>query len=131
MKMEKNSNFFDEHPCIATSIVGAIFTVIFCVSPLRAVTGFIFIVVGAFSGVFLTYMLIINIIAFVAVLNEKIKIGIVLSILGGFLGGILALTFEQFESKAIRIVLTACVWFSICVATSGYLFLENDFRLFP
>ena len=131
-KMEKIFDFFDNHPCIAASIFGAVVTVIFCLAePLRALTGIAFIFILLFLGVFLLYMVIINIVAFIAVSKGKIKTGIVLSIFGGFIGSLLAETFEQSGSKALKIISTFGIWLCICIAVSGYIFLENDFRLFP
>jgi len=124
-------DFFDEHPIIATSVIGIIFTIICCITPLRSITGVLFIGALLLSRVYFVYMLIINILAFAAVSKEKIKTGMVLSVLGGFLGGIIASKFVQPDSKAVKIILTACVWLFTCTAISGYIFLENDFRLFP
>lgn len=130
--MEKFFDFLDEHPFIAASVIGTIITVICCISePLRTVTGYVFMLALLFRGLLLSYMVIINAIAFSAVSNGKIKTGIVLSILGGFIGSLLGETFENSGSKAIKIISAVCIWLCICIAVSGYIYLENDFRLFP
>lgn len=130
--MEKFFDFMDEHPFIAASIIGTVVTVIYCISePLRAVTGVVFILAAMLSRFLLPYMVIINITAFIAVSKGKIKTGIVLSILGGFIGSLLGETFEQSGSKALKIISAVCIWLCICIAVSGYIYLENDFRLFP
>ena len=130
--MEKIFDFFDNHPCIAASIIGAVVTVIFCLAePLRTLTGIAFIFILIFSGVFLLYMAIINTAAFIAVSKGKIKTGIALSIFGGFIGSLLAETFYRSGSKALKIISTFWIWLCVCIAVSGYIFLENDFRLFP
>ena len=128
--MEKIFDFFDNHPCIATSIIGAIVTVICCISePLGWLMAVLLTFVLFLSSAFLTYMLIINIIAFTAVSNGKIKTGIVLSIFGGFVGSLLAASFKQSNSIAIKIVSTACIWLYICIAAGGIIFISGV-RLF-
>ncbi len=128
-------SFFDRHPYIGTSIIGFIVTVICCITPLRQLVG----AMGA-MGVLLfllgrrilsLYLMIINIAAFIAVSNEKIRAGAVLSFFGGSLGCLLALSFVQPDSNSVKIISTACLWFLICVVISGLLFMAFDFRLFP
>lgn len=125
-------SFFDRHPYIGTSIIGFIVTVICCITPLRKLMGAIGVLMFLLGGNILSlYLVIINIAAFIAVSNEKIRAGAVLSFFGGSLGCLLALSFVQPDSNSVKIISTACLWFLICVVISGFLFMAFDFRLFP
>ena len=136
IKMEKIFDFFDNHPCIAASIIGAVVTVIFCLAePLRIFPGIALLllleIILEIRGLFLLCMLIINIAAFITVSKEKLKPAVILSLLGGFIGSFFSLHIFKKKSKAINTIFTAYIWIYICIATSGYIFWENDFRLFP
>lgn len=128
--------FFDNHPCITANVIGAVVTVIFCLAePLRVLPGIALMllleVILESKGIFLIYILLVNIFAAIAVSKGKIKTGILLSIFGGSIGSLLAETFENSGSNALKIISAVCIWVCICIAVSGYIYLENDFRLFP
>ncbi|MGN1304311.1 MAG: hypothetical protein ACI4YB_04660 [Oscillospiraceae bacterium] len=127
-----SDSYFDRHPYIGTSIIGFIVTVICCITPLRQLIGTIGVLMFMLGGSILSlYLVIINIAAFIAVSNEKIRAGAALSFFGGSLGCLLALSFVQPDSNSVKIISTACLWFLICVVISGLLFIAYDFRLFP
>lgn len=125
--MEKIFDFFDNHPYIATSIIGAIVTAICCISKLlRFFMGAAFLFLVMFRGAFLLYMIIINIIAYNVVSKGKIKTGIVLSIFGGFVGSFNAEYSKQGGSKAIKIIFTVWIWILICICLAGYIYWVTD-----
>lgn len=88
------------------------------------------LLIGAFSvAAFWPYFAIVNGISIYAVIKDKMKLGVVFSILGGSLGGFITACVLKKKSLAINIIFNIWVWFAVWCIVGGYLFVFVDFLL--
>ena len=121
-----SDSFFDRHIYLVTNIIGFAAVIICCVTPLRMLIGWFGMMMLLSGIVTLAYLFVINTVSFIAVLKKKLTAGIVLSLLGGAMGCHLGQTVVKSDSKSLKVVSTACIWFFICLTASGIVYFIND-----
>lgn len=88
-------------------------------------------IVASFARAVSIYVVIINCISIYAVIKDKMKIGAVLSLLGGSLGGFITARVLRKKSLAINIIFNISVWFVVWVIVGGCLSAADIIRYAP
>ena len=116
--------FIKKHPCIAVSIVG-LFAILldFLIEQFAEFGGalcFIFLFFISFFPLLGIFVLIFNIAAMLAVANNKIVAGVILSLPFGGLGAVIGLLFNpSYEYKiAVKTIFSIQLWLVIWVFAS-------------
>ncbi len=109
------------------NILGTLLIILTFFIPRLAVSGFAAgLVIGLFGGFVLLLILGINIGAYYAVYNNKTVLGMILSVLGGSIGGAIAVqhTGEEFPArKAVITVFQIEMWLLVWLVTVFLLYL--------
>lgn len=118
-------DFIKKHPCWAIAIIGilAIFLSFF-IGQLAAYGFVLMLFVIMFFGIVGIFVLIFNIAAFAAVVNDKSAAGVMLSLPFGGLGAMIGLLFNPSydKEKNVRIIFSAQLWLVIWAVASFMLF---------
>lgn len=118
-------DFIKKHPFIAANAVCAIITVIFsAVEFLRYNACCALFLAIEFGAVVFIYTILVNAFAYGAFYNGKIKQGLIISILGGYIGGFIA---GRKKCMAVKIIFNVWIWVTVCIAASGAIYFFNDF----
>ncbi len=138
--MNKIIDFIKNRPYAAVNLVGAVLVLLTFFFEELASFGLAALILLAFIISFLPILLIIlviiNIAAFFTVDNFKTVPGIILTVLGGSIGAILAVcdTGEDFPAhKAVKIIFLIKMWLAVWlfVGFLSYEFGLYDFSIFP
>lgn len=138
--MTKIVGFIKDHTYAAVNSAGAVLMLLTIFFEELAVFGILAVILAAICSsilpVLLIILLIINVAAFFTVDNFKTAPGIILTVIGGSIGAMLAVrdTGEDFPArKAVRIIFLIKVWLVLWLA-EGFLLYESgvfDFSIFP
>ncbi|MDE6709562.1 MAG: hypothetical protein K2J76_03630 [Oscillospiraceae bacterium] len=138
--MKKIIDFIKNRPYAAVNLAGAALVVLtFFFEELASFGLGVFLLLffmGIFLPILLIILIIINIAAFFTVYNFKTVPGIILTVLGGSIGAILAVrdTGDDFPAqKAVKIILLIKVWLAVWLLLGFLLYVVGlyDFSIFP
>lgn len=121
--MDFIKNFIKKHLCWAVAAVGILAILLDFFSEQFAAYGFVLIVlIVLFFGIVGIFVLIFNIAAFAAVVNDKPTAGVILSLPFGGLGAMIGLlsnpSYEK--EKAVKVIFSVQLWILIWAAVSYY-----------
>ena len=138
--MNKIIDFIKNRPYAAVNTAGAVLVILtFFFERLASFglgTVLLLVIMSNFLPILLIILAVINVVSFITVDNFKIVPGIILTVLGGSIGAILAVrdTGKDFPAhKAVKIIFLIKVWLAVWlfVGFLSYEFGLFDFSIFP
>lgn len=117
--------FIKKHPCWAVAVVGILAVLFDFFSEQFAAYGFVLMLfVMMFFGIVGIFVLIFNIAAFVAAVNDKLAAGVILSLPFGGLGAMIGLLFNPSyeKEKTVKVIFSVQLWLVIWAVVSFMLF---------
>lgn len=138
--MNKIIDFIKNRPYAAINLAGAALILLtFLFEGLASFglgTVLLLVIMSNFLPILLIILAVINVVSFITVDNIKIVPGIILTVLGGSIGAILAVrdTGEDFPAhKAVKIIFLIKMWLAVWlfVGFLSYEFGLYDFSIFP
>lgn len=117
--------FIKKHPFITTNLICAIITLIFCaVEFLRYNACCALFLAIDFGAVIFIYTILVNAFAYGAFYSGKIKLGLIISVLGGYIGGFIA---GRKKCTAVKTIFNVWIWVIVCITVSGAIYFIYDF----
>lgn len=118
-------DFIKKHPCWTVAAVGILAILLDFFSEQFAAYGFVLMLfVIMFFGIVGIFVLIFNIAAFVAAVNDKPTAGVILSLPFGGLGAMIGLLFNPSyeKEKTVKVIFSVQLWILIWAVVSFMLF---------